>query len=110
VAYCQKQNIQVTAYSPLGSFGDLTEKPISDPVIHQISLNHQKTPAQILIKWSLQRGLIVIPKSTQPKRVAENFSVTNFELSESEMAKINSLNKNHRFVDPIKWWGLPYFK
>ena len=109
IQYCHQQQIQVTAYSPLGSFGNLKVKPISDPVIAKIATAHQKTPAQVLIRWSLQRGVIPIPKSTQPVHVAENIDVFDFELSAAEMEKINQLNKNQRFIDPSEWWGVPYF-
>jgi diketogulonate reductase-like aldo/keto reductase len=110
VEYCHKQNIQVTAYSPLGSAGNSQQRPITDKSVITIAQNHKKTPAQILIRWALQRNLIVIPKSTSQERLAENREVYNFELSEEEMTTLNNLNKNHRFVDPIEWWGIPYFR
>ena len=109
IEYCRKKEIVVTAYSPLGSAGNTTDKPLADPIITAIATDYKKTPAQILIRWSLQRGLIVIPKTVTPVRIAENLNVFDFELSESEMARINGLNKNHRFVEPSQWWGVPYF-
>jgi diketogulonate reductase-like aldo/keto reductase len=109
VSYCQKHDIQITAYSPLGSFGE-GEKPLTDPVVQQIAAAHGKTPAQVLIRWSIQRNLIVIPKSTKPERIDENSQVFDFELTDTEMLQLNKLNKNHRFVDPSGWWGVPYFK
>lgn len=109
-SYCHKQGIRITAYSPFGSEGNVQEKPINDPVIFDIAAIYNKTVAQILIRWSLQRGLIVIPKSVQPNRIAENASVYDFELSNEDIERINKLNRNHRFVDPIEWWGIPYFK
>lgn len=110
VEYCHKQKIQVTAYSPLGSAGDTKEKPISDTVVIEIAKRMKKTPAQVLIRWSLQRGLVLLPKSTDVSRIAENIDVFDFDLSEDDMKQISSLNKNHRYVDPIMWWGVPYFK
>ncbi len=109
VSFCQKNNIAVTAYSPLGSAGDLDNKPLSDEVVVEIAGTHAKSPAQILIKWSMQRGLIVIPKSIKESRMDENFNVFDFELTDEEMNRINKLNKNHRFINPIEWWGVPYF-
>lgn len=109
VEYCHTQKIQVTAYSPLGSAGDREEKPLSDKVVIEIATRMKKSPAQVLIRWSLQRGLVVIPKSTVFSRIAENIEVFDFDLSEHDMKQINTLNKNFRFVDPAKLWGIPYF-
>lgn len=111
VDYCHKQNIQVTAYSPLGSTsGGNKQRPIDDKVVLNISKQVNKTPAQILIRWALQRGLVVIPKSTNVARIKENRDVNDFELSKEEMVEINNINRNFRFVDPVEWWGVPYFK
>ncbi|MBT3250019.1 MAG: aldo/keto reductase [Candidatus Pacebacteria bacterium] len=110
VEFCHKVNLQVTAYSPLGSFVDLPAKPIKDPVVLKIAAAHSKTPAQILLRWSLQRGLIAIPKSVNPAHVLENIQVFDFELSAEEMDVINKINKNQRFIEPSGWWGVPYFK
>lgn len=109
VAFCQKHDIQITAYSPLGSHGE-GEKPLTDPVVTEIAQVHGKTPAQVLIRWAVQRGLTVIPKSTKPERIDENGSIFDFELSDEEMSNVNDLNRNHRYVDPSEWWGVPYFK
>lgn len=109
VNFCQAKKVELTAYSPLGSHGDPASKPISDKQILSIAKAHGKTPAQVLIRWSLQRDLVVIPKSTNPKRIAENVDVFDFELTDAQMQEINKLNKNHRFVDPSDWWGLGYF-
>lgn len=110
VDFCFKKEIVVTAYSPLGSSGDTTSKPIGDATIISLAKKHKRTPAQILIRWSLQRGLVVIPKTVNINRISENMDVFNFELSEAEMTEIGNLNKNHRYVDPVEWWGVPYFK
>ena len=110
VEYCKKMKIAVTAYSPLGSTGKVAEKPLSDPVVMNIARSHKKTPAQVLIRWLLQRGIIAIPKSTKPNRIDENSAVFDFALSAKEMKSIHNLNKNKRFVDPSKWWGVPYFQ
>ncbi|MDA1079128.1 MAG: aldo/keto reductase [bacterium] len=109
VNFCLAKDVAVTAYSPLGSHGDASNKPISDAAVLSIAKAHNKTPAQVLIRWSLQRGLVVIPKSTNPDRIAENANVFDFELSDAEMEKLTKLNRNYRFVDPIEWWGLGYF-
>lgn len=110
VKFCRDHDIQVTAYSPLGGTGHAEISPLTDGVIVDIAKNHDKSSAQVLIKWGLQRGLVVIPKTTNPDRIKENFEAQSFELREEEMNKISSLNKNQRFVDPINFWGIPYFK
>ncbi|MCD8484342.1 aldo/keto reductase [Candidatus Woesebacteria bacterium] len=109
VEFCHDKNVAVTAYSPLGSFGERSEKPLVDPVVVDIATAHGVTPAQVLIRWSLQRGLVVIPKSTNPNRIAENFAVFAFTLTDEEMNRLNALDRGHRFVDPSEWWGVPYF-
>ena len=110
VSFCHKQGIQVTAYSPLGSSDINIQRPINDEVVIKIADRYKKTPAQILIRWSLQRNLIVIPKSVSFDRIAENIDVFDFELSGGDVILLNELNKDHRFVDPVEWWGIPYFK
>ena len=110
VDYCSKKKITITAYSPLGSSGDVVTKPISEATVVSLAEKHKRTPAQILIRWSLQRGLVVIPKTVNTNRVNENLDVFDFKLSEAEMTEISNLNKNRRYVDPVEWWGVPYFK
>ncbi|MCR4329417.1 MAG: aldo/keto reductase [Candidatus Roizmanbacteria bacterium] len=110
VEYCKKMKVAITAYSPLGSTGKIAEKPLSDPTVIRIAHSHKKTPAQVLIRWLLQREIIAIPKSTKTNRIDENSEVFDFALSAKEMKSIYSLNKNKRFVDPSMWWGVPYFQ
>ncbi|HYD35804.1 MAG TPA: aldo/keto reductase [Vitreimonas sp.] len=109
VDFCHYHQITITAYSPLGSQGS-DHKPLDDATVAAIAQKHDKSAAQVLIRWAVQRQLSVIPKSTQPERIRENSQVFDFELSEAEMAQLNSLNQNRRYVDPIEWWGIPYFK
>ena len=59
-----------------------------------------RTPAQVLLRWGVQRGTAVVPKTSQPKRLAENLSLFDFLLSAEQMLIIDGLNKNHRFNDP----------
>lgn len=110
VSFCQKQGIQITAYSPLGSSGSIEDRPLSNPVIEHIAKQYDKTPAQIILKWLVQRKIVIIPKSSQKERVLQNKQVDGFTLSYEEMHQINELNKHHRFVDPSKKWGVPYFE
>ena len=96
--YCNQHGIQVESWSPIGgSKGDVLE---NDEIIN-IAHSHAKSPAQIVIRWHLQNGLVVIPKSTNEGRIRENFDVFDFELSADEMSTINSLQKGTRFgADP----------
>lgn len=110
VAYCKEKKIAVTAYSPLGRPGnEMGHSIIDEPGIKKIAEKYKKTSAQIILHWGIQRGTIVIPKSVTSERLKENMDIFDFDLTEEEMAVINSLNKNHRVVDSKKWWGIPYF-
>jgi diketogulonate reductase-like aldo/keto reductase len=90
--FCAKHDIFVEAWGPLEQGGEV----LKDPVVVEISTEHQKTPAQIVLRWHLQNHTIVIPKSVTPSRIEENFDVFDFELTQEEMARINALNKNRR--------------
>ncbi len=91
VRFCAEQGIGVEAYSPLTK-----GLKLSHPVIVRIAGQHRKTPAQVMIRWALQRDFIVIPKSSNPARIEENAAVFDFELSPSEMATLDGLNENLR--------------
>jgi len=100
-------DMHVTAFSPLGALSyfelDMAEKNesllLAKPVMDAAN-NHDKTTAQILLRWGLQRGTSIIPKSSNPKRMKENLTITDFELTVDEMHAISALNQNRRFNDP----------
>jgi diketogulonate reductase-like aldo/keto reductase len=69
---------------------------LQDPVITKIADVHGKTPAQVMLRWGLQHGRSVIPKSTKPQRIAENIDVFDFELTNDELAAIDALNTGRR--------------
>ncbi|XP_076318499.1 aldo-keto reductase family 1 member D1-like isoform X6 [Tachypleus tridentatus] len=106
--FCKELNITFTAYGPLGNpslsrFLKETEgidavlpNLLKDTSIQAIAERNQKTPAQILLRWLIQRGIIVIPKSSKPIRIKENFEIFDFNLSEEEVNQINALDKNIR--------------
>ncbi|PLS14984.1 aldo/keto reductase [Bacillus sp. M6-12] len=94
--FCAGHTIAVEAWSPLGR-GQLLE----EPTINHIAKKHGKTPAQVLLRWHLQNGIVVIPKSITPSRIEENAHLFDFELSLDEMQQIDALNMNERFfADP----------
>lgn len=89
--FCAQQEIAVTSWSPLAR-GRLLE----DAVLAEIAAGYNKTIAQVVIRWHLQHGLIVIPKSVTPSRIAENANVFDFSLAADEMAAIDGLNQDWR--------------
>jgi len=106
VDFCRTNEILVTAYSPLGSMDrpgsmkkDGEPAPLENKIIRSIAAVHEASPAQILIAWALERHTSVIPKSTNPKRLKENFEAQKIELSENEMAQIAKLDEHERIID-----------
>lgn len=89
--YCNQKSIHLEAYAPL-----TRGEKLDHPVIKQTASKYSKSPAQVLIRWSLQHGLVVIPKSVKEERIRENSSVFDFEISESDMKKLDSLNEDFR--------------
>lgn len=84
-------DIRTQAWSPLGQ-GEV----LDNPLIAEIAARHQRTPAQVIIRWHLQLGNIVIPKSVTPTRIEENFKVFDFELTAADMAAIQKLDSGGR--------------
>jgi len=103
---CAKHDIVVTAYSPLGnpskpetrSWKGVEKVLMEDEIVQEIAERHQKSPAQILIRYSMERGMIVIPKSVTPSRIESNMNVFDFKLTAEEMARLNGLNRDFRVV------------
>ncbi len=89
--YCEKNKIQLEAYSPLTQ-----GEKLNHPRIQQIAKKHGKTPAQVLIRWSLQHNLVTIPKSVREERIKENSQVFDYNLTTDDMQMLDSLDENFR--------------
>ena len=99
-AFCGEHQIAVEGWAPLARGGEL----LADPEIGTIAERAGKTPAQVVLRWHIERGDIIFPKSVTPARVRENFSIFDFELSSEEVATITALNRNERTgPDPDKF-------
>jgi len=90
--YCRAKGIRLEAWSPLMQAGPL----LQNPTLAEIAKHHGKTVAQVILRWDLQSGVVTIPKSARPSRIAENANVFDFRLSEAEMKAIGALERNQR--------------
>ncbi|EJW75211.1 oxidoreductase [Wuchereria bancrofti] len=113
-SFCQEHGIVVTAYSPLANpampFRKATDAVLlDDPVILKLAEVYHKSSAQVVLRWGIQRGLVVIPKSVTEKRIIENIKIFDFELKPDEMALINGLDKNWRILDLSRDADHPFF-
>jgi diketogulonate reductase-like aldo/keto reductase len=99
-AFAREHGILTQAWSPIGGITFYREgshgSTLDDPVIRAIAAAHGKSSAQVMLRWGLQEGRSVIPKSTKPSRIAENINVFDFELSAEEIAAIDRLETGHR--------------
>ncbi|PZE21276.1 aldo/keto reductase [Paenibacillus xerothermodurans] len=94
-AFCQANQIQMEAWSPL------MQGNLDQPLLTALAAKYAKTPAQIVLRWDLQNGVVTIPKSVNENRIRENADIFDFTLAEDDVESINSLNKNHRYgADP----------
>jgi 2,5-diketo-D-gluconate reductase A len=99
--YCAEYQIAVEAWSPIAR-----GQALADPAITAIAQRAGKTPSQVILRWHIQRGDIVFPKSVKPERVRENIDIFDFELPEADMAAISALNRDERIgPDPDTFDG-----
>ena len=98
---CRENEIALEAYSPLG-----TGRHLSSDTVARIAQRHQRTPAQVLLRWCLERGIPVIPKSTHRERIAENAGVFDFALSSEDMAELDALDRTGGTDRALErnWW------
>lgn len=117
LSFAEEQGIPLTAYSPLGSKDrpasmKADDEPVllEDPTVHDIAEQHDASAAQVLISWALHRGTAVIPKSTTPRHIRENFAAAELELTAADREALAALDKHRRYL-PVQDWtaeGTPY--
>lgn len=98
---CERRRVAIAAYSPLG-----TGRHLGDPAIGEIAERLARTPAQVLVRWCLQRNLVVLPKSTHRGRIEENARVFDFTLCDQDMAALDALDRTAGTDEARegKWW------
>ena len=95
--------IHVTAFSPLGHGASYWKDEIStlrEPIVQNLAKKHGVSEAQIVLRFGIERGISVIPKSNNPERIKQNIELFEFKLSEEDMTQLYSLERNLRFNDP----------
>jgi diketogulonate reductase-like aldo/keto reductase len=99
---CREHEIALEAYSPLG-----TGRHLGDKTVAEIADRLGRTPAQVLLRWCIQRDVLVIPKSTHRERIAENAQIFDFSLSDADMATLDALDQTAGTTRALerKWWG-----
>ncbi|CAA6655899.1 unnamed protein product [Spirodela intermedia] len=110
VKFCQKHGVSVTGHTPLGGstanaelFGSVS--CLDDPVIQGFAEKYKKTPAQFVLRWGIQRNIVIIPKTAKLGRLQENFDVFDFEISAEDMEKMKALDRKYRTNQPAIFWG-----
>jgi len=105
--FCQESSIAVTGFSPLGAesyFSINMAKPdegvITLPIVQSIAAKYKRSAAQVVLRWGVQRGTAIVPKTSNLERLRENLALFDFELTAEEMKTISGLNQNRRFNDP----------
>ncbi|NND90007.1 MAG: aldo/keto reductase [Granulosicoccus sp.] len=105
--FCAEQDVSVTAFSPLAALSYLElgmaepgDSVLEQAIVQEIAARLGRTPAQVVLRWGVQRGNAIIPKTSRPERLRENADLFDFQLSNAEMASISSLNRHQRFNDP----------
>jgi len=114
VNFAKERGLAVTAYAPLGS----PDRPwaaggdpslLDDPLVKKIAEKYNKTVAQLLIRFPIERGISVIPKSVTPSRIIENRNVFDFKISDEDIASLMSLNQNYRYCALIRDKNMPHW-
>ncbi|XP_061722827.1 aldo-keto reductase AKR2E4-like isoform X1 [Cydia pomonella] len=114
VSHCQKLGVAVMAYSPFGFLVSRKTKDTppprsDDPTLVAIANKYGKSTSQVVLRYLLDRGLIIIPKSTNQKRLAQNLDLFDFKLTAEEVATVGQFNKNVRVIEPKTWKDFPNY-
>ena len=110
--FVEKHGVVVTNYSPLANPGKYSDGPgrlLDNPVVVELGNTYSKTAAQILIRWGIDKGAVVIPKSVKESRIKENMDVFDFQLTADDVAAIDALDQGHRFLNFDFWDGIALF-
>lgn len=105
ISYLEKNDIVAVAYSPLGR----ASGPLKDPYVLDLAKKYNKTPAQILLRWGVERNTVVIPKSTKNERIIENSQIFDFKLEKEDIDGMNKLDRNGRIVVLEDVFGINVF-
>eukprot|EP00066_Takifugu_rubripes_P010545 XP_003978454.1 PREDICTED: alcohol dehydrogenase [NADP(+)] [Takifugu rubripes] len=106
MGHCRDRGLMMTAYSPLGSPDRAWKHPdepvvLEEPLLVGLAKKYKKSPAQIVLRWQMQRGVVTIPKSVTKSRIIENIQVFDFILEQEEMKNITALNRGWRYIVPM---------
>ncbi|CAL9042710.1 NADP-dependent D-sorbitol-6-phosphate dehydrogenase-like [Musa acuminata AAA Group] len=114
VKFCQKHGICVTAHTPIGGaaanaewFGTIS--CLDDSVIKTLAEKYNKTAAQVILRWGVQRNTVVIPKTSKIDRLHENLKLFDFVISDEDMEKIKGIDRKYRTNQPAKFWGIDLY-
>ncbi|XP_028931969.1 aldo-keto reductase family 1 member D1 isoform X1 [Ornithorhynchus anatinus] len=113
--FCRSHGIVLVGYSPLGTCRDeswvnVSSPPLlEDPLLLSLGRKYGKTVAQVVLRFNVQRGVVVIPKSSNEARIKENFQIFDFSLTDKEMKDIEALNKGVRYVEVLMWSKHPEY-
>ncbi|OWR48651.1 seminal fluid protein CSSFP008 [Danaus plexippus plexippus] len=112
IDWCDEHAVIVMAYSPFGAIlGRKKNSPLraDDPLLISLAQKYNKTVPQILLRYLLDRHLVVIPRSTNYSRIKENFNITDFSLAPEEVKLLSSFNREYRLRTQVKWYPHPHF-
>jgi len=96
VKFCQENDIVIEAYSPMGSDAGAVRK---DPVMVELAQKYKKNEGQVILRWLVQQGIVVLPRSSSEERMRTNADIFGFEIDEADMGKISALNKGKSFTN-----------
>lgn len=107
VRFCREKGIAVTGFSPLGALSYVQlgmagsgDSVLDEPAVVAAARRLGKTPAQVVLRWGIQRGTAIVPKTERPDRLRENLALFDFALDDAEMRAIDALDQHRRFNDP----------